>query len=66
VDVAAFDFCFTEFEKFVGLPYAESIFDFYAVFPTEATWKLGDRTTTCSVARIDDIPVRGTAEGSRL
>jgi hypothetical protein len=65
VEVAALDFCYSEFEKFVGLPYEESIFDYYAVWPTEAAWTLGDRTTTCSVARIDEIPVRGTAEGSR-
>ncbi len=44
------DFCVSEFESFVGLPYEQSIYEVQYFYPTEETWtKADDRLITCLV-----------------
>lgn len=41
--------CTTEFEAYVGLPYAESALDFTWLQPTAESWEQGDRELVCLV-----------------
>lgn len=55
--------CVTEFETFVGLPYAESELDYTWLQPTEESWEQGDRELVCLV--YDPAgPVTGSLEGA--
>jgi hypothetical protein len=64
VITAADDFCYTEFEGFVGLPFEESALYYTTMFPTEDSWDLdGDREILCVV--VDDAgAVTGTLAGA--
>lgn len=41
--------CYAEFEGFVGTPYADSQIDYWPMYPTEGSWKNGDREVLCMV-----------------
>ncbi len=41
--------CEAKFEAFVGISYAESVFDFSYFFPTAASWGNGDREIICLI-----------------
>jgi hypothetical protein len=56
------EWCFTEFEKFVGLSYDESVYGYTGLFPTKDTWEqLDDRTLQCVVS--SEEPVTGSLKG---
>ncbi|GIG29069.1 septum formation family protein [Cellulomonas marina] len=47
---AADEFCYGEFESFVGLPYEDSVLYFSAMYPSPESWELGDdREILCVV-----------------
>ncbi|MFD2793928.1 septum formation family protein [Promicromonospora vindobonensis] len=53
------DWCYAEFEKFVGISYDESVYGYTGFYPTKDTWKLlDDRTLQCIVS--SEEPVKGT------
>lgn len=53
------DWCYAEFEKFVGVSYDESVYSFTGFYPTKDTWELlDDRTLQCIVS--SEEPVTGT------
>ncbi|MBE1875183.1 septum formation family protein [Myceligenerans pegani] len=54
-------FCESEFEAFVGLPYADSELYFWSFYPTEESWEQEDRTIQCVVQ--SEEPVTETLEG---
>lgn len=53
------DFCFGEFETFVGLAWEDSVLDFVYLYPEPDGWAAGDRVVLCVVA-----PLEGTLTGS--
>lgn len=57
--------CLQRFEMYVGLPYAQSRFDFSFLYPTDLTWKAGDREVVCVVTSLDGSRLTGSARGSR-
>jgi len=48
------DGCRAEFERFIGVPAAESRYMFNALYPTEGSWNGGDREILCRVALVTD------------
>ena len=56
------DWCYAEFEKFVGLSFDESKYGYTGFYPTQDTWEqLDDRTLQCIVS--SEEPVTGSLEG---
>lgn len=54
--------CLTAFERFVGVDYLDSIYDFSYYYPTEQSWSNGDREVLCVI--YDPAgPVTGTLSG---
>ncbi len=55
------------FEEFTGVPYEQdSVFDVFALSPTEETWDAGDREITCSVVSLtpgEQLTGSGEGEG---
>ena len=47
---AADDACRAEFERFVGIPAADSIYSYATLYPTESSWDGGDREILCRIA----------------
>ncbi|WP_167140263.1 septum formation family protein [Diaminobutyricimonas sp. TR449] len=43
------DRCVSEFDKFVGISYQESVLDVWPLIPTEVTWAEGDREVICFI-----------------
>ncbi|MBL5973935.1 MAG: hypothetical protein D3X82_09295 [Candidatus Leucobacter sulfamidivorax] len=41
--------CLAEFESFIGTPWADSEIDYWPMYPTEGSWKNGDREVLCMV-----------------
>jgi hypothetical protein len=63
VEKAFDDWCYDEFEKFVGVSYDESKYSYTGLYPTKDTWEmLDDRTIQCIVS--SEKPVKGTLEGA--
>lgn len=61
---AAWDRCHDEFESFVGVPYEESVLDFYNYTPTKSSWmRAADRTVHC-IAFSYDENVTGSLQGT--
>jgi hypothetical protein len=57
------DWCYAEFEKFVGLSYDESLYGYTGFYPTQDTWEqLDDRTLQCIVS--SEEPVKGSLKGA--
>ena len=56
------EWCYDEFEKFVGVPLEESMYLYTGFYPTQATWEqLDDRTLQCIVS--SETPVKGSLAG---
>lgn len=54
--------CYAEFERFVGLSYDESVYGYTGFYPTKDTWEqLDDRTLQCIISSSD--PVTGSLRG---
>lgn len=64
---AADDACRGEFERFVGIPAADSIYSFATLYPTASSWDGGDREILCRIALTRDDgsieKVSGSLEG---
>jgi hypothetical protein len=59
--------CFNAFEPFVGLNYAESIYDFTTLTPTQGSWDgLDDREVLCMIGNYDGTQKTGTARNTGL
>ncbi len=59
--------CLERFDAYVGIAYAESVYDINTIFPTENTWNnLFDREIVCLLVRIDGLPNIGSAEGTGI
>jgi hypothetical protein len=59
------EWCYAEFEKFVGLSYDESVYGYTGFFPTKDTWEqLDDRTLQCVVSSEEPVTdsLKGVAE----
>jgi hypothetical protein len=57
------DWCYAEFETFVGLSYDESQYGYTGFYPTKDTWEqLDDRTIQCIVS--SEKPVTGTLKAA--
>ena len=53
------EWCYAEFEKFVGISYDESVYGYTGFYPTQATWEqLDDRALQCIVSA--EEPVTGS------
>jgi Septum formation len=56
--------CVVRFEDFIGLPYANSVYELVYLHPTRSSWRLGDdRTVLCAVVdpagKITEETLRG-------
>jgi hypothetical protein len=50
------EWCYAEFEKFVGLSYDESVYGYTGFYPTQETWdELDDRTLQCIVSSEEPV-----------
>lgn len=56
--------CRDEFQPYVGAPYDASDLFITSVYPSAATWSLGDRAITCMLRAEDERPVTGSARDS--
>lgn len=57
-------YCYEQFEAFVGTPYESSALDYYPITPLQSGWEeLGDRLVSCAVYDWEG-PVTGTLRGS--
>ena len=52
------------FEDYVGTSYRESIYQFYALYPTEEGWELKDRGYVCLIITATGRPLTSSVEGS--
>ncbi len=56
------EWCYAEFEKFIGLSYDESVYGYTGFYPTQETWdQLDDRTLQCIVS--SEEPVTDSLKG---
>ncbi|MEL5990096.1 septum formation family protein [Microbacterium phosphatis] len=63
--------CYSAFAEFVGVPYEESVLNYFFLAPTEAGWtdsSVADRLVQCLIYEADDndeaVPVTGTLKGA--
>lgn len=64
VDQASDEGCLERFEAFVGAAYEESRYVSTSLFPTQGSWKQGDREIVCFLYDIDLAKLVGTARGT--
>jgi hypothetical protein len=58
------EYCYTEFNRFVGLSYDESKLDYIVLQPTQESWDNGDREISCLI--IDpEGDVTGSLQGTQ-
>lgn len=57
------DGCMAEFEPFTGISYEESALNFTYMYPTEESWKAGDREVLCIIYE-DDVQTTGSLAGT--
>lgn len=56
------EWCYDEFEKFVGISYDESVYGYTGFYPTQATWdQLNDRSLQCIIS--SEEPFTGSLKG---
>lgn len=59
--------CFGMFDSFVGLSYAESVYDFTTLYPTAESWdQIDDREVLCLIGNLDGSMKTGTAAGTAI
>lgn len=56
--------CGDAFDAFVGKLWEESEFDLFPIWPSEASWRTGDRTVTCVLFARDLSKLTGSAAGT--
>ena len=64
------DICVGYFSGFVGMDYADSVYDINAIYPTQESWDdQNDREATCLIAHYNSVgtilPVTGSLRGVR-
>lgn len=57
--------CYERFEPFTGIRWTISLLDIRTWWPSETSWKDGDRRIICAVTSTDRTPLTGSQEGSR-
>lgn len=58
------DWCFLQYDAFIGGDYMTSPYEVWTFVPQEASWNAGDRTVQCLVGRYDEVTLTwGTLEG---
>lgn len=58
------EWCFAQYDTFVGGDYATSLYEVWTFVPQEGSWQAGDRTVQCLVGRYDEMTLTlGTLEG---
>lgn len=61
---SAWDGCAAQFDTYVGVPYEDSVLDFYTYQPTEISWaRADDRMVQCILFSYEDVT--GTLEGAK-
>ena len=64
VQTISLETCQAEFETFIGVAYADSIWDINTIYPTEETWNgLDDREVLCGVFPVSAELTTGSAQG---
>jgi len=58
--------CMQRFESFVGLEYASSSLDVFAMYPSVQSWKQKDREVICSVYDMNAEKLVGSMQGQAL
>lgn len=58
-------FCYDEFEKFVGEPYDTSTLEFFSLSPSPESWKAGDKELTCLISEADAATTTGTLANAK-
>jgi hypothetical protein len=59
------DVCLADgFEDYVGIASDDSIYEVYALYPSERSWELGDRSAVCMVVSVDGSPLTRSVEGT--
>lgn len=57
--------CIAAFEEYVGVPFAESIYQIFPITPTEETWnEADDREVICVLTSADQSDLTGSKEGA--
>lgn len=60
------DFCFEQFGEYIGTDYDASGLDMMYLYPTQASWTLGDRRLMCWAQNPDGSPLESSVQGSGL
>lgn len=64
IAVLASDFCYAEFEDFVGEPYETSILDITYLYPSADSWSIhDDREVSCAVYDMNGEKLVGSVQG---
>lgn len=59
------NWCFDQYDSFVGGDYETSPYDVWTFVPVQASWAQGDRTVQCLVGQFDEITLTtGSLEGA--
>ena len=61
---AAQEFCQTAFADYVGVDFDSSELDMGYLYPTQASWGIGDRQIACWTQTMDGKPLEGSVKGS--
>jgi len=65
IETEADTVCIDAFEPFVGIAYADSVYGYTVIQPTQQTWdKLGDREVLCLIGMYDESEKVGTARAT--
>ncbi|HEX8581586.1 MAG TPA: septum formation family protein [Acidimicrobiales bacterium] len=57
--------CLSAFEGYVGIPYAESIYGYFSIKPSEESWnEADDHEVLCVLTSLDESELTGSKKGS--
>lgn len=60
----ATEVCDREFEPYVGAHFSQTLYDPSPMYPTEASWEVGDRQIVCLLVHDGGKPITGSAKGT--
>jgi hypothetical protein len=71
IDASSSAECVASFASFAGIEYADSVrLEYFPFYPTESSWKNGDREILCAIYALDEsgVPTKttGTLEGANM
>lgn len=59
--------CYDRFERFVGIPWDDSVLDFWYLEPTKESWEQGnDREVICALTSYDGSKLTGSMAGAGI